>query len=80
MTRIGKVVGIVSNTLDRYDKVTGIDHRSGRHTRRSDKEDLDLVRKVCKYSKGRQHSKFPLLRCNLFNSINRAKFDSWINH
>ena len=83
--RIGKVVGIVSSTLDHYDKVTGVDQGSGKHTRRSDRDDLNLVlkelreSKVFVYSKGRKHKKFQRIRCNMFNSINRAKFDSWIN-
>ena len=83
--RIGKIVGIVSSTLDHYDKVTGIDHGSDRHTRRSDREDLNLVlkelleSKVFTFSKGRKHKAFPQIRCNIFNSINRAKFSSWID-
>ena len=47
--RVGKIVGIISNTLNHYDKVSGIDHGSDRHIRRSDKDDLKLVLKeLCK--------------------------------
>ena len=83
--RIGKIIGIVSSTLDHYDKVTGIDHGSDRHTRRSDKDDLNLVLKellksrVFTYSKNRKHKAFPQIRCNMFNSNNRKKLNSWIN-
>ena len=61
--RIGSIVGIISSTLDHYDKVTGIDHGSHRYTR-SDREDLNLVlkelleSKVFTYSKGRKHKEF----------------------
>ena len=85
VTRIGKVVGVVSSTLDHYDEVTGVDHGSDRHTRRSDKDDLNLVlkellnSKVFVYSKGRKHRTFPRIHCNMFNSINRAKLNSWIS-
>ena len=85
VTRIGKVVGVVSNTLDHYDEVTGVNHGFDEHTRRSDKEDLNLVlkelskSKVFVHTKGCTHKKFPRVQCNMFNSINRAKFNSWIS-
>ena len=79
--RIGKIVGIVSSTLDHYDKVTGIDHGSDRH--KLFKDDLNLVLKELK-SKVRTPKiasikRFHEFNANLFNSINRKKFNSWIN-
>lgn len=85
VTRIGKVVGIVSSTLEHFDKVSGVDHGSGRHTRHSDTKDLNLVigelqkSKVFACSKGRKHNKFPQIQCNMFHSINRSKFNSWMD-
>ena len=40
VTRIGKVVGVVSSTLDHYDEVTRVDHGSDRHTPLLDKKPM----------------------------------------
>ena len=85
ITRIGKVVGVISNTLDNFDKISGVEHGSDKHTRRSDDKDLRLVinelqkSKVFVFSEGRKHGKFPQIRCNMLQSINRSKFDSWMD-
>ena len=68
--RIGKVAGIVSETLRHFDEVSGIDHGSGRHTRKSDDADLKLVLNELMSSKvftpcdGRKQGKF---ESNIFN-------------
>ena len=77
--RIGKVAGIVSETLHHFDEVSGINHGSGRHTRKSDDTDLKMVltelmsSKVFTSSDGRTHKAFKNFKSNIFNSIDRAK-------
>ena len=84
VSRIGKVAGIVSETLSHFDKVSGVDHGSGRHTRKSDDSDLKLVlnelmeSKVFSLCDNRNHKAFKKFKSNIFNSIDRAKFNSWI--
>ena len=83
--RIGKVAGIVSETLRHFDEVSGIDHGSGRHTRKSDDADLKLVLNELMSSKvftpcdGRKHNAFKKFKSNIFDSIDRVKFTSWID-
>ena len=79
IVRIGKVVGTISDTLNNFDKVTGISHVSGEHTRKSDAGDLKLViDKLLKSNvfdkvPNRKHQSFQSLRSNVFRSINPKK-------
>ena len=85
VSRIGKVVGIVSEALRHFDKVSGIEHRSGRHTCKSDDKDMKMVLNELMTSKvfvpcdSRAHTAFKKFKSNTFNSIDRAKFNSWID-
>ena len=83
IVRIGKVVGIISNTLSNFDQVTGVSYVSGEHTR-SDTGDLKLVveellkSKVFNSIPNRKHHSFKSLRSNVFQSIDTKKFDLWM--
>ena len=84
IVRIGKVVGVISNTLSNFDKVTGVSCVSGEHTTRSDAGDLKLVVEELLKSKifdcipNRKHNSFKSLRSNVFRSINTKKFNQWM--
>ena len=85
VSRIGKVAGIVSETLRHFDKVSRVNHGFGWHTHKSDDRDLMMVlnelmtSKVFISSDGRTHKSFKKFKSNVFNSIDRVKFDSWID-
>ena len=84
IVRIGKVVGVISNTLSNFDKVTGVTYLSGEHTRRSDSGDLKMIIEELLKSKvfdcipNRKHHSFKSLRSNVFRSINKRKFNTWM--
>ena len=69
------MVGTISNTLNNFDKVTGVSSVSGEHTRRSDSGDLRLViDELCKSNvfeniPERKHRSFP---------STQKKFNSWM--
>ena len=81
IVRIGKVVGTISNTLN---KVTGVSSVSGEHTRRSDSGDLKLViNELCKSNvfeniPERKHRSFPSIRSNMFEPSTQKQFNSWM--
>ena len=84
ITRTGKAVCGLTAIVHNFDKLNGT-VISGRHTRRSEMEDLiriieELTRlEVFATQPGRHHSKFPKFLSNrMLSSVNNAKMNLWM--
>ena len=82
--RTSKALGVVKDILCQFDGTTGVCF-TGKHTRRSDDEDLTKVLdelfqcQVFSYKCGRAHNLFPSMVCNkLLTSMNKTKFQKWM--
>ena len=82
--RASKALGVVKDILCQFDETTGVCF-TGKHTRRSDDEDLTKVLdelsqcQVFSYKCGRAHHLFPSMVCNkLLTSMNKTKFQKWM--
>ena len=82
--RASTALGVVKDILCQFDETTGVCF-TGKHTRRSDDEDLTKVLdelsqcQVFSYKCGRAHHLFPSMVCNkLLTSMNKTKFQKWM--
>ena len=85
IVRASKALGVVGDILSKFDNTSRV-WVSGKHTRRSEKEDLNKLvvelteLKVFSYECGRTHHTYPSMKCNkLFTSINKQKFQRWMS-
>ena len=83
--RSSKAIGVVKDVLFQFDATTGV-LVTGKHTRRSEDEDLKKViaelsqKQVFSYKSGRAHHTFPSFKCNkLLTSMNKQKFQNWMS-
>ena len=83
--RASKAIGVVKDILCQFDATTGV-WFTGKHTRRSENEDLKKVitelsqRQVFSYKCGRAHHMFPSFKCSkLLKSMNKIKFQKWMS-
>lgn len=77
--RASKALGPLKDILKNFDKTNGV-WSSGKHTQRSESEDLDKMvielatNKVFHSKPGRKHNTFSSIKCNqLFTTVKRFK-------
>ena len=86
IVRMGKAVQSMSDALHHFNNENDIHHRSGAHTQRFEAVDLskivhEIQKKRCLFTNipGCNHTSFPSITCNMFESINQPKFQEWMD-
>ena len=80
----GKAIGILKDTLDKFDKDNNVPSDRGAHAVKSAKKDLTKIikqlasSKVFKIIPGRKHKSFRTLKTNLIRTLNRKELTEWI--
>lgn len=84
VTRIGRAIKILSDTMHSFDNHNGVPDESGEHSRKSSEKDLKTVlklifedTKVFSSIPGRSHKNFPNFKSNSMKRISRKKLDKW---
>lgn len=82
--RTGKAIGVLSDSLAKFDKDNNIDPDSGTHAAASAKKDLmKIVKQLCtsrvfEIAPGRKHKSFRTLKTNLIRTIKEDELKEWI--
>lgn len=84
--RIGRCLGVTVEILDNFDKVNDVPRQSGRHSKRSTKNDVEKIVKqlsetsqVFKEQKGRSHLNFQSFHNNLIRKIPLKDLKQWMS-
>lgn len=84
IVRAGKAISGIGKVLQQFDTSLSINDTSGYHPRRDMSGDLKKVvseihkSQVFSYLPGRKHRSFQQINCNVFRSIDKKKFETWM--
>lgn len=82
--RVGKAIGTITSSLDKFDSTNNVSAESGHHSTRSSDKDLSKVinqlvkSKVFKMRPGRKHKSFPNLQTNYISTISEKHLKEWM--
>jgi L1 cell adhesion molecule like protein len=82
--RVGKAIGTITSSLDKFDSTNNVPAESGHHSTRSSYKDLlkvvnQLVKsKVFKVRPGRKHKSFRKIQTNYISTLSEKRLKEWM--
>ena len=82
--RVGKAIGTITSSLDKFDSTNNVPAESGQHSTRSSDNDLlkvvsQLVKSgVFKVRPGRKHKSFPNIQTNYISTLSEKRLKQWM--